>query len=72
VFDTDGSAFYLPASSVADWDMVSSVEISMLVRADVPEPGYQNSQTYTISGEDVTVNDGYRRMVYTTVVQLRN
>ena len=72
VFDTDGSAFYLPASSVTDWDMVSSVEISMLVRADAPEPAYANTTTYTIGGEDVTVNDGFRRTVFTTVVQMRN
>lgn len=72
VFDTDGSAFYLPASSVTDWDMVSSVEISMLVRADAPEPGYVNTTTYTIGGEDITVNDAYRRNLFTTVVQMRN
>lgn len=72
VFDTDGTAFYLPASSITDWDTVSSVEISMLIRADAPEPGYVNNTTYTIGGEDVVVNDGFRRNVFSTVVQMRN
>jgi type IV pilus assembly protein PilW len=72
VFDTSGNAYYLPAASVTDWDLVSSVEISMLVRSDAQEPGYTNSTTYTLAGEDTVVNDGYRRQVFTTVVQLRN
>lgn len=72
VFATDGSAVLVPATGVSDWDSVASVEISLLVRADAAEPGYQNTATYSIGGSDFTVNDGYRRVVYTTVVQMRN
>lgn len=71
-FDATGNARYLEASSVTDWDAVSSVEISLLVRAGAVEPGYTNTATYSIGGEDIIVNDGFRRMVFTTVAQLRN
>jgi type IV pilus assembly protein PilW len=72
VFATDGSAILVPASSVSNWDNVVSVEISLLVRASAAEPGYQNTVKYSIGASDFTFNDGYRRMVYTTVVQMRN
>ena len=67
-----GTGSYLPASSVTDWDSVIAVEIALLVRADSAEPGYKNTTTYTLAGNDFTVNDGYRRMIFTTVVQMRN
>ena len=72
VFEPDASARYVQASAVADWDNVAAVEVSLLVRSDAQEPGYRNTTTYTLGDEDVTVNDGFRRLVFTTVVQLRN
>lgn len=72
VFEPDGSARYVQASAVGDWDNVTAVEVSLLVRNDAPEPGYRNTTTYTLGDEDVAVNDGFRRTVFTTVVQLRN
>jgi type IV pilus assembly protein PilW len=72
VFATDGSAKYVPASGVSDWDNVASVEISLLVRADAAEPGYKNTATYALGAIDFTANDGYRRTIYTTVIQMRN
>jgi type IV pilus assembly protein PilW len=57
----------------SEWDAVNSVRIWLLVRSTNPEVGYVNANTYTLG--DVTVgpfNDGYRREIYSTVVQLRN
>ena len=56
-----------------NWDAVNSVRIWLLVRSSKPELGYTNSNTYTLG--DITAgpfDDGYRREVFTTVVQLRN
>jgi type IV pilus assembly protein PilW len=72
VFASDGSARYVQASAVTDWDNVGSIEISLLVRSDALEPGYRNTTTYTLGDEDVTVNDGFRRQVFSSVIQLRN
>ena len=55
-----------------EWDAVNSVRIWLLVRSSKPEMGYQNTNTYTLGDVTVTVNDGYRREVFSTVVQLRN
>ncbi len=55
-----------------EWDDVSVVRIWLLVRATNVEPGYKNTSTYTLGDKTVTVNDSYRREVFSTVVQLRN
>lgn len=71
-FDPLGGTQYLDASAVTDWDIVSSVQISLLLRGTTPEPGYRNTTTYTLGDQTIAVNDGYRRVVFGTVVQLRN
>lgn len=55
-----------------EWDDVSAVQIWLLVRGTLPEPGYSNTNTYTLGDRTITVNDGYRREVLSAVVQLRN
>ena len=55
-----------------EWDAVNSVRIWILVRASQPDPGYQNTSTYTLGDITVTVNDSFRREVFSTVVHLRN
>lgn len=56
----------------SEWDSVNSVRIWILVRSSKPEPGYINTSTYTLGDRTITVNDSYRREVFSTVVQLRN
>ena len=51
---------------------MNSVRIWILVRASQPDPGYQNTSTYTLGDITVTVNDSFRREVFSTVVHLRN
>jgi len=75
IVDAAGNHRYADASSLvtkADWDLVSSVEISLLVRAAAKEPDLTASATYKLGDRTITANDGFRRVVYSTVVQLRN
>jgi type IV pilus assembly protein PilW len=72
VIDPGTSYRYLDAQNVTNWDLVSSVEIALLVRSDGKEPGYSATSTYKIGDKEITANDGYRRLVFSTVVQMRN
>jgi hypothetical protein len=63
---------YFDASAATPWDAISSVRVSLLVRAGAPEPGYTNSTTYDLGNQRIAVNDAYRRLEFSTVVQLRN
>ena len=66
-----GTQYHDPAA-VADWDTISSVQVTLLMRGTAVEPGYQNTTTYEIADQKLEVSDGYRRTVLSTVVQLRN
>lgn len=70
-FDASGTQ-YLDASSVTDWDSISSLQISLLIRGASVEPGYTNTTTYDLGNQQVRPNDGYRRLAFGSVVQLRN
>ena len=74
VFQTDSTTKYLAADQIAgtDWDAVKSVQIWLLMRASVTDSGYQNNNTYTLGTLNITANDGYRRLLLSTVVNLRN
>jgi type IV pilus assembly protein PilW len=74
VFQTDDTARYLLASEIAsaDWDLVRSVQVFLLMRSATPEPGYSNVTTYSMGGHDYAVNDGFPRLLLTAVVQHRN
>lgn len=71
----NGSSF---SSTPSDWDTVKSVRIWLLARGATPEPGYTNGNTYVMGDRAAYVpnavnpNDGYRRQLFTTVVELRN
>lgn len=79
---TDGTTRYFDAASLSaatatttdpsEWDEVVSVRIWLLARSATTEPGYRNTNTYALGERNVTVDDGYRRQVFSTVVQLRN
>lgn len=71
-FDAALGTQYLDPASVAVWDTVSSVQVTLLMRGTAIEPGYQNTSTYEIADQKIDVNDSYRRTVLSTVVQLRN
>jgi type IV pilus assembly protein PilW len=59
-------------SSATVWDEVNSVRIWILARSTTAEPGYTNTTSYVMGSKTHTVNDSFRRLLLTTVVQLRN
>ena len=78
---TDLNTRYYNASAItgtststaqSDWDDVNVVRIWLLARNSTIEPGYVNTNTYAMGDQTYTVNDGFRRQLFTTVVQLRN
>jgi hypothetical protein len=74
VFQTNSTVQYFSANeiSVADWDLVKSLEVFLLLRASAPDAGYQNNNTYAMAGQNVVVNDGLRRLLLSSVTELRN
>ena len=70
----DGNTRYLDtAVTPADWEKVNSVRIWLLARNTAPEQGYTNNTTYSMgNAPDYTPAGGFRRQLFTTVVQMRN
>lgn len=61
------------ATGATTWDGVNAVRIWLLARSAKPEPGYDNSNTYTMSNRVYgPVNDSFYRQMFSSVVQLRN
>lgn len=66
------------ATGATGWDNVTSVRVWLLARNARSEPGYINHTVYEMGdrtvahGNAYTVNDSFRRQLFTTVVQLRN
>lgn len=56
----------------AQWDTVKSIKIWLLARSATVEPGYKNQQTYIMGSQNYTPNDGFRRQLFSTIVELRN
>ncbi|MES2537477.1 MAG: PilW family protein [Pseudomonadota bacterium] len=75
---TDGTTQFYDANSISaagiasEWENVVAVRVWLLVRASVPEPGYTNNTVYVLGNQTITPADGFRREVFSTVVQLRN
>ncbi len=62
-------------TAVSDWDNVNSVRIWLLARNETTEPGYVNNNRYVMGDQTydyAAAPDGFRRQVFSTVVQLRN
>lgn len=59
---------YVLANAVTDWDLVSAVRISMVVRSEAQV--LQQATSRTLLG--VTYNDKYLRQLITTTIQVRN
>lgn len=56
-----------------EWDDVISVRVWLLMRATNTENGYVNGTTYTLGDKTRgPFNDGYRRELFSTVIQMRN
>ena len=69
---------WVDAPDVTDpnWDRVIAARIWLLVRAECPETGYTNNNSYAMGNINYTPTDtanrGYRRQLFTSTVRLRN
>ena len=74
-FSVDGTT-YQDADAVTDWSTVRATQIWLLARSECQEGGHNDNRTYTLAGIDYTPNngngDGYRRQLYTSVINHRN
>jgi len=63
-----------PAAGSSTWGKIIAARIWLLVRAECPETGYNNTTTYTMAGADYTPTapDHYRRQLFTSTIRLRN
>ncbi len=72
---TNENVIYQSASAVSNWEFVSSVRISLLMRSIAnnlsTEPVGYTFGGETVAGSDLDASDKYLRRVYTTSVQLR-
>ena len=51
---------------------VVSVRVWLLIRAEAPEVGFVDGRTYTYGNRIYTPNDGFRRLLLTRTIQVRN
>lgn len=56
----------------SEWDDVIAVRYWLLTRAECAETGYTNNNTYVMGDVNFAPNDGFRRQLYQSTVQLRN
>lgn len=83
----DGGKQYVEANAIqgtssiataTDWDDVQAARIWLLARSASTEPGYTDKTVYSLGSSIFPRNpvtnrgDGYRRQLFSTVVQLRN
>jgi len=59
-------------TDTTEWDDVNSARIWLLARNARTENGYSNTNSYFMGDQTYTVNDSFRRQLFTAVVQLRN
>lgn len=72
--DKDGSIDqFVNADAVTDFTQVYAVRLWVLIKTEREEKGLNTARTYTIAGNVVnTPNDGYRRLLISSVVKMRN
>ncbi|WP_018234361.1 PilW family protein [Thioalkalivibrio thiocyanodenitrificans] len=63
---------YVDADGVLDWGEVIAARIWVLMRAQCPHPGIENTQTYLMGDVSYTPSDNFRRQLFTATVRLRN
>ena len=73
--DTDGDGYvnqYTNAALNLDWSTIVSARIWILVRAQCPETGFKNTNTYLLGDQKFIPDDGYRRLLLSSTVTLRH
>lgn len=76
--DTTDNGNYDPvmtlAPTAAQMDDIRAVRVTILARANRPEPDFRNTLTYTTGSGNIwpAANDNFRRRLLTTTIYLRN
>mgnify|MGYP000035029850 CR=1 FL=1 len=78
--DDDGVVdAYVPEDvmTAAQWDnnapnKIISVQVFILVREILPDPRYQNTNTYNLGDIAINANDNFRRLLFSSTVVLHN
>jgi len=72
--DGDGSIDqFANADTVTDFTKVYAVRLWVLIKTEREEKGLNTARTYSIAGTTInTPNDGYRRLLISSVVKMRN
>ncbi len=63
---------YTETPAAVDWQHVTAVRVSLLVRGPTPNQTPNNTQTYSYNGVSQTSTDGHLRQVYTSTFTVRN
>ena len=72
--DEDGAIDkFVNADVVTDFTKVYAVRIWVMIKTEREEQGLDTGRTYTIAGNSIsTPNDGYRRLLISSVIKMRN
>ena len=72
--DGDGAIDqFVNADTVTDFSKVYAVRLWVLIKTEREEKGLDTGRTYTIAGTSLsTPNDGYRRLLISSVIKMRN
>jgi type IV pilus assembly protein PilW len=72
--DEDGSIDkFVDADAVTDFTKVYAARLWVLIKTEREEKGLDTAKTYTIAGNTIsTPNDGYRRLLISSVIKMRN
>ncbi len=68
----DAARYVDPDTALPLGTQVVSVRVWILVRAETPEVGFTDGRTYTYGNRVYTPNDGFRRLLLTRTIQVRN
>lgn len=63
---------YVNPNAVPAGFQVVAVRIWLMVRADQPEQGFTDNHRYQYADRDITPNDGFRRMLISKTIRVRN
>jgi type IV pilus assembly protein PilW len=63
---------YVNPDAVPEGFQVVSVRVWILLRAETPERGFVDQQTYKYADREYAVNDNFRRVLMSRTIQLRN
>lgn len=72
VVNGDVARYVQPGSAILNTAQVVAVRIWVRVRAEELEQGFQDNRTYVYGSTNFTANDGYRRVLMSRTIFIRN